>query len=191
MIQYRVTNLPEAGTVNFPKFLPQSWQEYVLRDERLAVRERRITAAVMLLCLCEDLGIAPPPISYGEGGKPDFAEGPYHFNITHAGRLLAVAIADAPIGVDIEPYTAWKEGRYTRLFSAFTVGERERIAKAADPDRAMIEGWVRKESLLKVSGIGLRGFRTTDSSALSPSIEVRLKDYSHLEYYLCITLGAA
>ena len=67
----------------------------------------------------------------------------------------------------------------------------QRIAKAADPDRAMIEGWVRKESLLKVSGIGLAGFRTTDSSALSPSIEVRLKDYSHLEYYLCITLGAA
>ena len=190
MIRYRVTNLPEAGTVNFPKFLPKSWQEYVLRDDRLAVRERRITAAVMLLCLCEDIGIAPPPIVYKEGGKPDFADSPYHFNITHAGRLLAVAIADAPIGVDIEPYTVWQEGRYTRLFSAFSVGERERIAKAESPDRAMVEGWVRKESLLKMSGVGLSGFRKVDAATLVPSVEVRVKDYSHLEYYLCIASAA-
>ena len=102
-----------------------------------------------------------------------------------------MAIADAPIGVDIEPYTVWQEGRYTRLFSAFSVGERERIAKAESPDRAMVEGWVRKESLLKMSGVGLSGFRKVDAATLVPSVEVRVKDYSHLEYYLCIASAAS
>lgn len=187
MILYRVTNLPPRGTVNFPKFLPPTWQDYVMQDESVAARERRITAAVLLLCLCEDAGIAPPAIVIGENGKPDFADSPYHFNITHAGKLLAVAIADFEVGVDIEPYVEWKEGRYTRFFIAFSVGERERIAKSPDPNRAIVEQWVRKEAALKKSGIGLAGFRALDSSAITPITEARIKDNDFLEYYLCIT----
>lgn len=187
MILYRVTNLPPEGSVNFPKFLPPTWQDYVLGAKHQAARERRISAAVLLLCLCEDAGIAPPPITVGENGKPDFAEGPYHFNITHAGNLVAVAIADKPVGVDIEPYVEWKEGRYTRFFIAFSVGERERIAKSPDPNRAIVEGWVRKEAALKQSGIGIAGFRALDGSKITPITEARVKDNNFLEYYLCIT----
>ena len=140
MILYRVTNLPPEGSVNFPKFLPPTWQEYVMMPKHQAARERRISAAVLLLCLCEDAGIEPPPIEIGENGKPDFAGGTYHFNITHAGNLLAACIADKPVGVDIEPYSEWNEGRYTRFFIAFSVGERERIAKSPNPNRAIVEG---------------------------------------------------
>ena len=187
MIFYRVTNLPPEGSVNFPKFLPPTWQDYVMQDKCDAARERRITAAVLLLCLGEDAGIEPPPITIGENGKPDFADGLYHFNITHAGKLLAVAIADKPIGIDIEPYVEWKEGRYTRFFIAFSVGERERIAKAADPNRAIVEQWVRKEAALKLSGVGIAGFRALDSASIVPITEARIKDNDFLEYYLCVT----
>ena len=186
MILYRVTNLPPAGSVNFPKFLPTTWQEYVMQDKNEAARERRITAAVLLLCLCEDAKIEPPAIVIGENGKPDFADSLYHFNITHAGKLLAVAIADKPIGVDIEPYSEWKEGRYTRFFIAFSMGERERIAKSKDPNRAIVEQWVRKEAALKKSGIGIAGFRDLDSSKIDPITEARIKDNDFLEYYLCV-----
>ena len=146
MMVYRVTNLPPEGSVNFPKFLPKSWQDYVLRDENPAARERRITAAVVLLLLCEDKKIEPPPIVIHENGKPDFADSPYHFNITHAGNLIAVALSDCPIGVDLEPYVSFREGRRNRLLSAFSEAERARITAAPDTDRAPIEGWVRKEA---------------------------------------------
>ena len=188
MIIYRVTNLPPAGSVNFPKFLPESWQEYILQDRNEAARERRITAAVLLHCLCEDAGIEPPEIAVNEeNGKPDFVDSPYHFNITHAGKLLAVCIADKPVGLDIEPYVEWKEGRYTRFFIAFSMGERERIAKSPDPNRAIVEQWVRKEAALKLSGIGISGFRDLDSASIVPITEARIKDNDFLEYYLCIT----
>lgn len=186
MMMYRITSLPPEGSVNFPKFLPKSWQDYILRSEDLAVRERRITAAVTLLLLCEDAGIEPPTMVISENGKPDFADSPYHFNITHAGKLLVVAIADRPIGVDLEPYVSFREGRRARFLSAFTEGERALIEAAPDLDRALIECWVKKEAVLKQSGIGLSGFRTVDTAAVTPTVRVRPRDNDHAEYYLCV-----
>jgi 4'-phosphopantetheinyl transferase len=96
-------------------------------------------------------------------GKPAVTDGDLEFSVAHSGDLVAVAVAAAPVGVDVEQL----EGRARELggggvqaLAGLVFAEREMAALAAvapsDRDRAFLVAWTRKEAVTKARGDGLR-----------------------------------
>ncbi len=111
-----------------------------------ADRRRSLAAEWALdaaLCALEPGYVGPPRYRRAPGGKPELAKGKWHISLAHAGDWAICAIADCPLGVDIE--------------------RRDRKS------RVPIRQWVGIESYLKLTGEGLGGdFRTlrADESAI-------------------------
>mgnify|MGYP001224231803 CR=1 FL=1 len=90
----------------------------------------------------------------GEFGKPYLEGHPVHFNLSDTKDAVLVALADEPIGADIE--TMNRNTDHDRVAGHyFTPPEVESINQAADGKRRFLELWTRKEAVLKACGVGL------------------------------------
>lgn len=141
------------------------WAMQAVSDERRACArryrreaDRRGSLAAYLLlrrALHEGYGIDEmPAIEYSATGRPSLAGHPdLHISLSHSEGAVAVAVDTAPVGIDIE-VLALPEPDVV----AFTMndGERELISHADDPAVQFVTLWTMKESLLKMTGEGLR-----------------------------------
>ncbi|MEO6822676.1 MAG: 4'-phosphopantetheinyl transferase superfamily protein [Candidatus Nanopelagicales bacterium] len=94
-----------------------------------------------------------PECSSTEHGRPYArigSEGPApHVSLSRGGGIVVVAVTDAgPVGVDVEPSWAASFAGFDQVVL--------HPAERADGDAARTRTWVRKESLLKATGDGLR-----------------------------------
>lgn len=115
-----------------------------------------LARAVRLVWDLEEL----PEISRLPGGKPVFSRYPdFHFNLSHSGELVFLALSDHPVGVDIE----WIRPRQAGL-PAY-------VFKGVDYDRWLALGgdwsafytlWTELESILKYTGEGLGAMRRAE-----------------------------
>ena len=103
------------------------------------------------------LSINPKPIEFskGEHGKPFYPQDTnIHFNISHAGDWVFVALSSKAIGIDIEKNRTPQYRIANRYFSAeeqldlFSLSGREKSAY-------FFKLWTLKESYLKLLGKGL------------------------------------
>ncbi len=135
------------------------------RAERFAAeaQARRWSAAraALRVTLGERLGIAPADVVFaaGEHGKPELAGAALRFNLSHAGELALIALAEREVGVDVE-----RTDRSARAVTrALTAGER---AALDGGEHELLRIWCRKEALAKAIGRGLQwapeAFDTTD-----------------------------
>lgn len=96
-------------------------------------------------------------------GKPVLQGGGLEHSVAHSGDLVAVAVAHAPVGVDVEqshgrrrPFGAEDPEALARL----VLSPAERAVLAAVPlagrARAFLVAWTRKEAVTKATGDGLR-----------------------------------
>lgn len=90
-------------------------------------------------------------------GKPVFTESPApEFNISHSGNLVICAIANRPLGVDIERVD--REIRY--MMERIAVPEEHRWMKLLPrTETELFQLWTYKESYLKCIGAGLSQMR--------------------------------
>ncbi len=87
--------------------LPAALRPRVEAVKKPLEKARRLGGLLLLCEQYEALQIgALPPIAHTVLGKPYFTEGSLHFSLSHAGNLAACALADAPVGIDLEPYPA-------------------------------------------------------------------------------------
>jgi 4'-phosphopantetheinyl transferase len=96
-------------------------------------------------------------------GKPALRGGDLEFSVAHSGDLVAVAVATAPVGVDVEQLAGRPHelgGGDPATLARRVLAEPERAALAAlDPSgraRAFLVAWTRKEAVTKARGDGLR-----------------------------------
>lgn len=91
-------------------------------------------------------------IETDEAGKPRLSAGSYHFSIAHSGDAVGVAVAESPLGIDLE----WERpvdapGLARRFFSpdeaALLVGE--------SPASLFFTLWTCREAAVKGDGRGL------------------------------------
>ena len=110
-----------------------------------------------------------PEIRVAPRGKPYFAEGNWHFSISHTKGHVFCALSDHPIGLDAE-----ETDRQINLDLAEKIlssGEKERYLSASDKRAALLKLWVLKEAAAKLTGEGLRGYPNhTDFSPEDPRI---------------------
>ena len=89
---------------------------------------------------------------YNEHGKPYLEGGPY-FSISHCKAGIAVAIDDAPIGIDIETIRHANEDLVER-----TMNEKERLGIKELGMREFTRLWTQKEAIVKAEGTGIYSF---------------------------------
>lgn len=104
----------------------------------------------------------PLSIDCKPNGKPSLTDERYYFNLSHSGAFAACALADFPLGIDIQEIRPCA-ARVARRF--FSETEQTALAETDDPTALFTRLWCRKESFLKAVGLGLRA----DLSALNVS----------------------
>lgn len=97
-------------------------------------------------------------IATGEDGKPELADNPdgLHFNASRSKDYALIALARAPVGVDIEavrPEFSWP----TIAMHWFHPREQALLARAPETNRAdlFFQIWTHKEAYFKGVGVGL------------------------------------
>lgn len=118
----------------------------------------RIAHGRLRLLLGARCGMAPAALTFTAGahGKPALeGAGELAFNLSHSGRLAALAIAEGcDLGCDIEEVREVKEDIAERYFSADEVAQLRALPADRQND-AFFRCWTRKEAVVKALGDGL------------------------------------
>ena len=159
---------------NIQSLSSRFWEGYPLlsakRRERISRCKHEIARLQLLtagLLLHRVLSVSTDTqFFYTPHGKPYLPNGPY-FNLSHSGNLVALAVSDTPIGLDLQEITAtFYSGVATRYFT-----EEEQLWMQNRPDR-FFWLWTRKESVIKALGLGLSASLTTSFCVLEKTTTV-------------------
>ena len=137
---------------------------------RRADADRFVVArATLRTAVAARLGIAPSavPLEQDANGKPVVAGGP-HVSVSHSGDVAIVALASAPVGVDVEQI----DPRHTReplgsFFSAAEIAAIEQVPSELR-ERAFFHAWTSREAIAKAIGLGLSLPREAFDVAVDP-----------------------
>lgn len=102
------------------------------------------------ILLANKLGIKAPDIVFFETGNKKPATNYIHFNISHSGNLVLVAISKSPIGIDVE-FVNPKFDFQNLLNECFISSELLQVNSSSDFYRF----WTKKEAIIKATGEGL------------------------------------
>ncbi|MGC2778025.1 MAG: 4'-phosphopantetheinyl transferase superfamily protein [Bradyrhizobium sp.] len=151
------TDVPLPSLSKLAAVLTSEETEHAARFHFEADRRRSIVGRASLRhLLSHRLGGDARQFRFERGahGKPFLPNSEYHFNLSHSGGVVAIALAKDDIGVDIE---ARREvsgiGRVAARF--FSSDEAERVHTAMDPTDAFLRIWVMKEAVVKAAGGGI------------------------------------
>ena len=90
--------------------------------------------------------------SYNEHGKPMLKEvSNIHFSISHCKEAIAVAVADRPVGIDVETLRMPSEALAERVMDE---GEKLRFDISDTPEDFFTALWTAKEAVMKCRGTG-------------------------------------
>ncbi|MHA4895138.1 4'-phosphopantetheinyl transferase family protein [Pedobacter sp. PWIIR3] len=88
-------------------------------------------------------------------GKPELRINgiqPLHYNISYTKGIMALAISDQPIGIDVEQVNT--SFNYHEIVEGYFSSEEARLLKLQSHQHFFLL-WTRKEAILKATGIGL------------------------------------
>lgn len=131
---------------------------------RVPAARRQFAAARALtrLTLAQATGIRPSllRLAYGPRGKPMLADGGFpsapRFNLAHSGDTVALAVAAAEVGVDVEAVRPLPgRDRLLRRFCSDPERRWVRSRPEEERDRSFLELWTCKEAYLKAVGAGI------------------------------------
>lgn len=160
-------------------FLAGHWQARLLAAQWLQLDVRRIAL---------DAQADGRPLLRVDGDTA-----PLHLSLSHSGDWLALALADAPVGVDVELPRRLRDWNALARF-VFSAEERRRVQEAGDAARAEVFHvlWTLKEARGKRSGEGLqpRAARTvTAQPAAVDSAEALSWTFGNGALALALTSG--
>ena len=92
-------------------------------------------------------------LSYNEHGKPMLKEvSNIHFSISHCKEAIAVAVADRPVGIDVETLRMPSEALAEKVMDK---GEKLRFDISDTPEDFFTALWTAKEAVMKCRGTGI------------------------------------
>ncbi|MEA3188612.1 MAG: 4-phosphopantetheinyl transferase [Chthoniobacter sp.] len=129
---------------------------------RFPEHQDRFVAArgTLRLILSKYLGDAPQVLSfrYNDAGKPYIPGFPLHFNLSHSGSEMLLAVGSQAVGIDLEQVR--NDLDVIDLARAhFALDEIDELLSLATENRTrrFFEAWVSKEALAKALGVGITG----------------------------------
>ncbi len=159
-------------------------------DRTLPPREASGEAYALLSEMLTEEGLPASPVQRDEHGRPYIertasdASPRFDFNLSHAGRYVAVAIAVAEnenetprVGIDVEvPHRRIDKKRLAERF--FSPAERARLEDARYADAEFLRIWTKKESYLKFLGTGLSGGMQNADTENATALGVSFTEYT-------------
>ncbi|MFD1871785.1 4'-phosphopantetheinyl transferase family protein [Hymenobacter bucti] len=112
--------------------------------------------AAQRLVLGAYLGLPPAGLHFelGADKKPRLREAPLHYNVSHAGDWVLLAMAGAEVGVDVERLDS--QFAFEELLDySFSPPEKAFIERSPVPHHAFYQLWTRKEAFVKATGRGI------------------------------------
>lgn len=137
--------------------IPEAWLERVTpqrraRAQRYMQKEDRLRCLAAGVLLARALDVrSDDDLITDRNGKPALRDGRAQFSLSHSGFYVALAVAERPVGVDVERVRPldWQVAR--RCFTAL-----EMDWLSAEPTgEAFCRLWTGKEAILKATGEGL------------------------------------
>ena len=111
--------------------------------------------------LCQRLACDPTDLDFGESehGKPILVyPAGWHFNLSHSHGAIAVAVANDPLGIDLE--YAQRQANWSAIAKR-QFCEQENVQLDASPaglrNARTVQLWTAKEAWVKASGVGVVG----------------------------------
>ena len=137
--------------------VPETQQAEALRFKHTFGQFATLKSYLMLTELLVDGRLVEPDdpllFEYNPHGKPHLSQHPgIHFNISHCPNAIAVAIDDAPIGVDVERFVEPSE---SLLNYCMNDDEVKLVKNAEHPEQQFAALWTQKEALCKLLGTGI------------------------------------
>ena len=190
---YKV-DIREIGEAEYEKWFSVMSEEKQKRVEGFkAIEDKKRTVAGDMLArkaVAEWCGIKPENIVFklGEHGKPYVKDLDVHFNISHSENLVVCAVADKPVGIDIERIRPINLSIAKRICTEkeleylFGFLPSKTDFKKTDDRQTLLrffELWTAKEAFAKCQGKGLKNI----SLPMQKEVEKHIIDN---EYFLSI-----
>ena len=124
-----------------------------------------------------------------------------YFSLSHSENMVAVAISDAPVGVDIEKIAPVKnQARMAeKILTETELAEYQRLALSPAANEFLLEAWTKKESLFKLGSVDDNGQESSAPSGFIPRRVSAFVDYAFTkrisaqdgDYFLSVASEAA
>lgn len=146
-----------------------------LSKKELSNAEHEAGCNMLFRLLKTHFDIVEPVIYRNEHGKPYIENSSAHFNISHSNGLVACAISDEPVGVDLERIVPIPYEKMHALAKRYFTPNEYDFFKARGDERAFYYVWTRKEALSKCRGDALALSLSQDTMELL-SIQTTITD---------------
>lgn len=148
-----MSQVTEAEVRRMLPLVDESRRNEALRYKHLFGQYACLKSWLMLQELLNPLGINDLEMSHNEHGKPFLAHHPdVHFNLSHCKNGIAVAVDNAPIGIDIESFRTADDALVRKTMNDSEIA----TINASDyPTATFIALWTQKEAVLKLRGTGI------------------------------------
>lgn len=182
MIKLAFCSADDLNLTSAYKMLPDERKRKV--DNFRFDKDKKLSAGAYLLLkkLLDEEDITKPAFKTGKYGKSYISNYEnIQFNLSHSGKIVACAISDAEVGVDVEYNDPAIDLNIARHY--FYNREYENIIKSDNPSNEFFSYWVLKESYMKYTGLGFN--LALDSFEIFIDDEITLKnDKNNLKFNL-------
>ena len=132
--------------------LPLSVTDYI-NQKKGTTRLERVCGMLLLKSALSEFGVDSYELELLPSGKPVLRGSEFHFNISHAGGLCALAISDSPVGIDIQNLSALDRiSDLSRFAERFLTPDERAIFSEEPTKERLCRLWTRKEALVKLLG---------------------------------------
>ena len=139
LLKYNITDIGSEEIEKRFLTLPKNLREHILKKK--SERERALSTLGYSLAVLEGGEIEILP-----NGKPIFKSSPLFFSISHSENVVAVAVSEREIGVDVEKIREVRGGVAKRFFTE------SEIEYVGNDSARFFEIWTKKEAYAKVKG---------------------------------------
>ncbi|GAB3542037.1 4'-phosphopantetheinyl transferase family protein [Spirosoma fluminis] len=157
VFRFQVPNFVQPSSSVYDVLSTDEWQR-AHRYRRAEDHCRFVYARALLrVLLGTHTGLHPSAVRLAEGAnkKPYLPDHPtLHFNVSHAGRWILIALGAASVGVDVEDIKADFPIEDV-MAQSFTTEEQMYIQASEAPQHQFCQLWTRKEALIKATAKGL------------------------------------
>ena len=151
-----------------------------LKSRNGAVKHASCSAWSLLNQTLLSNGLPVSTISITDTGKPYFPDSDMFFSLSHSHGVCAVAVADRPVGVDVEMLKM----SYNPHLVERSLSENEKAVYDGDFTRF----WCRKEAVAKMTGEGITGY-PNNIDTTEYQFNEQLLEYGGQKYWLVAVRG--